>query len=293
MDTRSRAAATTALLLTASVGGLAASSGAAQASHTHPSDRAGSLTVTIKSTGKGPKLSQNTLRPGNTMFRVVRGNSGGSMEVLRLKPGYTFAEAAGDFAKAFPSGNTPPDVHAVRRIDKNVVFYGGMPVPAKGASATKFGVDIDKAATYYVINLNKNSVSSFQAKGSHQKRSLPDATGFLNMVPGNFWKAPKSDPKKGWMSTTNHAAEPHFVVLPKVKASTTKGDVQNWISTPSGPPPFAVGPEVDANIVSPGHTMIWRYHTSAGKYLALCFWPSKVDGRPHAFMGMWKLFHLT
>ena len=45
--------------------------------------------------------------------------------------------------------------------------------------------------------------------------------------------------------------------------------------------------------MSPGHTVIWRYHTSAGKYLALCFWPSNVDGGPHAFMGMWKLFHLT
>lgn len=292
MDTRSRAAATTALLLTASVGGLAATSGAAQASHTRPADRAHSLTVTIKSTKSGPQLSESSIRPGNTMFKVVRHGAGGSLEVLRLKKGYSLADAAGDFALAFPSGNTPPDVHAVRRVDRNVVFYGGMPVPKKGDGPNWFGVKIDKHAKYWVVNLDKNSVGSFKAKGHKERRSLPKPTGFLNMTKGNLWKAPKHDPRKGWMTTTNHASEPHFVVLDKVKPSTTKKDVADYFMNPTGPPTFVLPTEVDAEVVSPGHTMIWHYGTSAGKYVALCFWPSKVDGTPHAFMGMWKLFKL-
>jgi hypothetical protein len=293
MDTRSRTAATAALLLTASVGGLAATSGAAEATHARPADRAGSLTITIKSTGKGPKLSQDRIRPGNTLFKVERGNVGGTIEVLRLRKGYTIADAASDFAKAFPKGNTPPDVHAVRRVDKNVVFYGGMPVPAQGDKPNVFGAKIDTTGTYYVVNLDKNNLATFKSKGHSQKRSLPKPTGYLNMVKGNFWKAPKSDPKKGWMTTTNHATEPHFVVLDKVKPGTTKQDVQDFFDNPTGPPTFLLPTEVDAEVVSPGHTMIWRYGTSAGKYLAMCFWPSKVDGTPHAFMGMWKLLKLT
>jgi hypothetical protein len=293
MDTRTRVAAASALLLTASIAGLAATSGAAEATHGHPAGRAGSLTVTIKSTGKGPQLSKQSVRPGNTMFKVVRGNVGGTMEVLRLKQGYTIKDAAADFAKAFPKGNGQADVKAVRRVDHNVVFYGGMPVPAKGDGPNWFGAKIDKRGTYYVINLDKNTLATFQAKGPGEKRSLPKPTGYLNMVKGNFWKAPKSDPHKGWMTTTNHAAEPHFVVLDKVKKNTTKKDVADFFMNPTGPPTFILPTEVDAEVVSPGHTMIWHYGTSAGKYVALCFWPSKVDGTPHAFMGMWKLFELT
>lgn len=295
MHTRFRAVAT-ALLLTVSAGGVAVSSGSAQAvgSHGAGAARASALTVTITSTKAEPKLSTDTIRPGKTMFRVVRGNTGGSMQVLRLKSGYSLHHANADFGKAF---GQQTDVQAVRRIDKNVVFYGGMPVPAKGDPATKFGVDIDKAGTYYVVNLDRNNLTTLKAKGTHQKRPLPSTTGYLNMKTdssgANAWSAPKSDPHKGWMKTTNNAAEPHFVILAKVKQSTTNQDVRDYLSNPQGQPPFLVGPELDTLIVSPGHTMVWKYSTSKGKYMAACFWPSKKDGTPHFFMGMFKLLQLN
>jgi len=94
------------------------------------------------------------------------------------------------------------------------------------------------------------------------------------------------------MRTTNNAAEPHFVVLPKVKESTTKQDVPDALTSPN-PPDFLLGPELDTEVSSPGHSFVWHYGTSKGKYLALCFWPSKVDGTPHAVMGMFRLFHLV
>ena len=294
MHTRSKAAAT-ALLLTASTAGLALSDGSAQAigSHHASTARAATLKVTIKSTKAGPKLSVHQLRPGNTLFKVVRGNAGGSIQVLRLKPGYSFKKAASDFGKAF--GQTT-DVMAVRRIDKNVVFYGGMPVPAKGAKPNWWGVNIDKADTYFVLNLDKNTLATLKVKGAHQHRSLPTAKGRLGMktIAGgaNAFTAPANDPHKGWMKTTNNAGEPHFIVLDKVKEATTDQDVQDALMSPDQPD-FLLGPELDTEIISPGHSFVWRYGTSKGKYLALCFWPSKVDGTPHAIMGMFKLFHLN
>ena len=294
MHPRSSAAAT-ALLLTASTAGLALSDGSAQATGSHHAStaRAATLKVTIKSTKAGPKLSVHQLRPGNTLFKVVRGGVGGSMQVLRLKPGYSFKKAASDFGKAF--GQTT-DVQAVRRIDKNVVFYGGMPVPAKGDKPNIWGVDIDKAGTYFVLNLDKNTLATLVAKGSHQHRALPVAKGRLGMktIAGgaNAFTAPKNDPHKGWMKTTNNAGEPHFIVLDKVKESTTDQDVQDALMSPN-PPDFILGPELDTEVISPGHSFVWKYGTSKGKYLALCFWPSKVDGTPHAIMGMFKLFHLN
>ncbi len=294
MQTRSRAAATTALLLTASVTGLAAVSGTAQATtHTHTATRAAQkLTVTIKSTAKGPKLSQTTFRPGKTMFKVVRGSAGGSMEVVRFKHGYTIVDFAKDAGGLF-SGDVP----AIKRVDRNVEFYGGMPV-AKNSDPNavfKFGVDIDRAGTYYVINLDKQKFTTFQAKGAHQTRSLPAPTGKLGMTGSATFAAPAADPHKGWMKTTNNATQPHFIDLGQVKKSTTNQDVLDYLASPAGPPPFAKpgGGDVATEVVGPGHTVIWKYATHKGRYMAACFYPDKHTGMPHFFMGMFALVNLN
>jgi hypothetical protein len=290
MQTRYRAAAT-ALLLTATAG-LAATGGAAEASGTHhTSDRAvGHLTITITTTKSGPKLSSSTFRPGKTMFRVVHGNSGGEVQVLRLRSGYSLAKAERDFGKAF-SG----DVHAVRRIDSKVVFYGGMTTPRKGDPAARWGTDIDKAGTYYVVNLDKNNLSTFRAKGTHQRRALPSADGHINIAAGNNWKPGANNPNKGWMKTSNGAKEPHFVDLAHVKQSTTEQQVSDFFAGGAqGRPSFvaADGFETSTGLISPGHTFVWKYHAPKGKYVVMCFWSSKVNGMPHALMGMWKLTQL-
>ena len=49
----------------------------------------------------------------------------------------------------------------------------------------------------------------------------------------NVFKTPKNDPHKGWMSTTNNAAEPHFVALNQVKESTTDQDIADALMSPN------------------------------------------------------------
>jgi len=301
MHKRTRAGGT-ALVLAVSVTGLAATSGSAQATTHQPAHRsahhaagkASSLTVKITSNKKAPKLSVAKLRPGKTLFKVYRGNKGGTIQLLRLKPGYSLRHAARDMQKMF--GQPSPKV--VRRVDKNMVFYGGMDVPAKGVSKpNQWGVDLDKKDTYYVVNFNGGAPAALHVAGKHQRRSLPHAKGYVNTVGtvgDNRFKTPANDPHKGWMKTVNKAAEPHFVLLNKVKESTTNQDVQDYFdSGAQGPPPFALPDSTETNVISPGHSFVWKYHLSKGKYLTLCFYPSKSDGMPHAFMGMWKLFHLN
>jgi hypothetical protein len=300
MQTRFRAAAT-ALLLTATAG-LAATGGAAEASGTHhTSDRgAKSLTITIKTKAGSVALSDSKFRPGNTVFKVKNAGDKGLIQVLRLKPGYTLPDAFGDFALAFPSDeNTPPDVPAIKRIDKNVVFYGGIETPRTATRpANKWAVKIDKAGTYYVVNLDANTLTSFKVKGDKQKRTLPAKDGWINAAPGpggagNVFKAGKHNAAKGWMSTTNSAHEPHFVDLEQVKKGTTDADVSAMFGG-TGPPVFKQGGHaVDTGVISPGHTFLWTYGLSKGRYVAMCFWPGKADGMPHAFMGMHKVMNLV
>jgi len=296
MQTRYRAAAT-ALVLTATAG-LAATGGAAQASGTHhTSDRAtNQLVVTIKYKSGQLTMSDQRFRPGNTIFKVAPHGKGGDMQVVRLKSGYTLAQAGQDFGAAFGG-----DVHAVRRLDRHVVFYGGTAMAPKGGDPNFWAVKINKPGRYYLLNVDNNDLTTFRAKGTTQKRALPSADGWLNMVStdngaGNAFKVGRHDPKRGWMSTTNHAQEPHFVDLGHVKKSTTPQDVSNYFNDPNAPqrPPFAAkdGAGTSTGVISPGKTFLWTYNLPRGKYLTMCFWPSKDSGMPHALMGMWKLTHL-
>jgi hypothetical protein len=289
-------AAGTALVLAVSVTGLAATGGSALATTHHSAGRAAStLTVKITSQLKGIQLSTHTIRPGKTVFKVFRGHGGGQMQLMRFKPGYSLKEAGKDFGAAFNG-----DVKAVRRIDRNVVFYGGIDVPAKGVTKpNQWGVNVDKRGTYYVANTGSQSniITKLTVEGATQRRSLPQAGGWANATgtPGaNKWVTPATDPNRGWMRTTNNAEEPHFPVLQQVQESTTTQDVLDFINSGAqGNPSWALPAGTEAGIISPGHTMVWKYALPKGKYVITCFWPSKTNGMPHFFMGMFRLFHLS
>jgi hypothetical protein len=95
------------------------------------------------------------------------------------------------------------------------------------------------------------------------------------------------------MSTTNKAEEPHFPVLNEVQESTTTQDVLDYIAlNTQDPPSWALPAGAEAGVISPGHTFIWKYSLPKGKYIVMCFWPSKTNGMPHFSMGMFRLFHL-
>lgn len=300
MQTRYRAAAT-ALLLTATTG-MAATGGAAQASGTHHagSRAAKSLTITIKSKDGAVKLSDDKFRPGNTTFKVKNIDakaSKGLVQIFRLKNGYTLNDAFADFSQLFTDPPTAESIAAVNRIDKKVVFYGGMEANGKPSAVSKWAVNIDKAGTYYVANLDRNTLTTFTVAGGRQKRTLPHQDGFINPAPGknasgNTFKAGKHNPASGWMSTTNKAEEPHFVDVEQVKKGTKNSDITAMFHG-TGPNVFVKnGGSAGTGVISPGHRFLWAYQVPKGSYGVLCFWPSKSDGMPHAVMGMHIVTHL-
>jgi hypothetical protein len=299
MQTRYRAAAT-ALLLTATAG-MAATGGAAQASGSHHTGAgaAKTLTITIKNKAGAVKLSDDRFRPGNTIFKLknIDGkDSRGLVQIFRLRAGYELSDAFADFGAAFGSSDPAVVVPAINRIDDNIVFYGGMEAKGDPSKVAKWAVKINKAGTYYVANLDKNALTTFKARGDKQRRALPDPDGFVNAVTssnpsGNDFKAGKHNAASGWMRTTNHALEPHFVDLEQVKKGTTEADIAAAFQ--GGPDPSVKnGGTTGTGVISPGHTFLWGYDLPKGTYAALCFWPSKSDGMPHALMGMHDVFKL-
>jgi hypothetical protein len=113
------------------------------------------------------------------------------------------------------------------------------------------------------------------------------------MLKGNTFPAPSGLPNAGWLKQTNHAVEPHFMDFQQVKKSTTRAHVKKFFDNGAkGQPSFGLPATAGTLIVSPGHTIVWKYTLPKGKYVVACFWPSKKTGMPHALMGMWNLLSL-
>ena len=92
----------------------------------------------------------------------------------------------------------------------------------------------------------------------------------------------------------NQADQPHFLVIQRVKDSTTNAKVRKFINSGGqGNPSWVLKASTESGVVSPGKSQLFRYDLPAGKYLVACFWPDYFTGMPHAFMGMWKLVTLS
>ena len=78
-------------------------------------------TVVVHVSGKAVTLSTgHRVHAGRTLFKVVTRKGDHTLQIARLRNGYTLAQAGSDLGKAF-SG----DVKAINRVDRNIVFRGG------------------------------------------------------------------------------------------------------------------------------------------------------------------------
>ena len=249
--------------------------------------QAQAATVHVRVTVRKHRItrSKSGFRPGNTVFDLRSLNGGVAVQLLRLRSGYTFTE--------FRHDNESDSIKAIRRIDRKVVFYGGM--PAYDHRVTHFGARLD-AGRYFLIDFDHPRRVRLRVEGTPERRALPKATGTINMVMDHQehrFQTPRRLPRSGWLRQTNRTDEPHFMVMIKVKHSTTRRQVRRAFAG-QGPqnPKWLLHEYQGTYVISPGRTVVWRYGYPRGKYLEVCFWPSAENGTTHAEMGMWNFITL-
>jgi len=230
--------------------------------------------------------SKTGFRPGNTLFHLTSSNGGrAAVQLARFRAGYSFRQFRKD-ANSF-------DIEAIRRIDRKVVFYGGMPVSQRQSS--HIGMRL-KAGRYFIFDFDGSRWTTLRVEGARQRRPLPQADGSVDMVMRrgeHRFRTPRHLPHAGWMEQTNLTDEPHFMDMIHVRRSTTREQVRRAFAG-QGPedPGWLLREYPGTFVVSPGHTVVWRYSYPRGKYLEVCFWPSDENGMPHAQMGMWDFVTL-
>jgi hypothetical protein len=230
-----------------------------------------------------------SVQPGVNTFTITTANRRGSAFQLALPAaGYTTAEAAHDIAKGIDGNN----VKALKRFEANVTLMGGVGV-TKGHVGTLV-VDLD-LGTYWAVDTNAKAAPgkffTFQVEGAETGNVAPAAGATIRAVKDTTWaNKPASIPSKGLLRFKNSASQNHFIVMVQLKKGVTFKEFKTWFldtNGPSGPPPANFNVGLDSGVLSPGHSETFRYHLPKGNYALLCFWPdAKMNGMPHAFMGM-------
>lgn len=241
--------------------------------------------ITFSGGGATTANGVTTLRAGKYHFHVVAPTGGHALQLLHFHNGYSPEQAQQDFVSAF-SG----DVAAVQRIDNGLDFRGG--VGARPHHPGDMFVKL-RAAQFFAVDQNGSAAAVLQVTGTAPEQPrVPHSGKYTAFTYG--WGVSKHLPASGTVKIANQADQPHFLVLQRVKESTTTAKVRKFIrSGAQGNPSWALKASADSGVLSPGKSQLLTYDLPPGKYFVACFWPDYFNGMPHFMMGMWKLVHLS
>jgi hypothetical protein len=252
------------------------------------SARAGIPTVTVHvGGGKIGFVDHNTtLHAGRIHFRVITGSGTHILQIGRLRHGYTLQDAGQDLSKAFRG-----DTGAIARVDDNIIFRGG--AQSRPDKPGSFYVTLRKG-TYYFFDQNSNAgPKKVTVVGEPPQRPGVVHQSRIDAFSYGFDSTPLTIPAQGTVFFFNHADQPHFLEMQRVKDGTTAAQVRAFVKHPAGNPPWGLKAGTGAGVLTPNFGEMMDYNLPPGEYLLACFWPDRFTGMPHFFMGMWKLIHLA
>jgi hypothetical protein len=241
--------------------------------------------ITFHGGGASTANGVTTLHAGRYHFHVVSAAGDHTLQFLNFRNGYTADQATQDFQSAFEG-----DVPAVQRIDNGVVFRGG--ADARKGNPGDMVVTLP-AGQHVAIDQNGDAVAPLNVVGKVGDTPKTPSDGKYTAF-SYGWGVSSHLPASGTVKFANQADQPHFLVLQRVKSSTTSKQVRKFINSGAqGNPTWALKATAESGVVSPGKSQLFDYDLPAGKYFIACFWPDYFNGMPHFLMGMWKLVTLT
>lgn len=229
------------------------------------------------------------LRAGRVRMSVAGAST---VEIARFARGYGIEKFASDVERAFLKG----DMKALRRSIANTTILGGF---APGHTGT---IVLPRAGRYTAFAIGDPETGVIAGPtfrvGPKKKRPMPDVDGRIIAKRGLSWGGSSHLPAAGTFLFKNKrtAGVPHFVVMQQVEEGTTVDQVLEFLQSGEGqgpPPSWLMRGAMDTGTLSPGRSMTVDYDLPPGQYAVLCFFPDpKMDGMPHAMMGMIEMIHL-
>ncbi len=256
--------------------------------------------VSVVGDGAHVRINHPVIHAGPVTFSVRSTSSEGSnITLFRPRPGHTLAQVFADLGEEF-SDNPSTAAKGTRDLVRDTWVYGLADVSsARGALATTSL----RPGQYYLMDAGgppsgPPAVTSLRVTrhgGYRPAHTRSHARATVKMTSADTFKVRGSLPARGTVRVVNPSDTLHFMSLGRVKRGTTDRQIQRYFDSggSSGPPPFFVaGPQMGADVLSPGRSMKLTYRLHRGTYVLLCFIADDRTGMPHAMMGMHKVVQL-
>ncbi|HVW82241.1 MAG TPA: hypothetical protein VHB69_15015 [Mycobacteriales bacterium] len=259
------------------------------AAQAQPSTRSSALVIKVAEQNNAFTVSPSkTFQAGRVTIAFTAAKGDHTIQIVRLHKGYSMAKFRADAKNGIDQG---ANLSAIHRLDHRVTWLGG--ADSIGGKVATFSTMLTPG-TYYAIDQDGGAHATLTVTGPIASRPAVPTSVTVTGNGNEQWVSPSTLPADGWVKLRNTANQPHFLVLQRVKESTTGADVTAYIKSGSERnPPWALKASTGSGVFSPHTATALHLQMPAGKYVIACFWPDEMTGQPHFAMGMWKLVTLS
>jgi hypothetical protein len=225
---------------------------------------------------------------GLTTFRLVnKGPSLHHIQLIKLEDGKT----ADDFFAALKAGGPLPQWARLA---------GGPnpPEPGQTAAATMLLESGNYVMLCFVPSadgvphvMKGMAMPLTVSRASIRSQPEPRADVVMKLVDFDFQLSAPLAAGRHTIRVENAGAQPHEVVILRMKPGKTIQDFAKWAEKPVGPGPSTLYGGLSG--IMPGTHAFVEVDLPAGEYGLICFVPDAKDGKPHFVHGMAKVIKVT
>jgi hypothetical protein len=235
-------------------------------------------------------------RPGPVTFRATTSDAVGHFLLLfHPRAGITLETVMQELADS-NSADPAVALPALQQLYRDVEFRGGLKVVAGIPVAFTVALEpgryyLAESATKWVSGRPPLVIRSFDVEGEPNNARIPGVSAAVTMTEtadGPRFAGSPSLPARGNVLVYNRAAQPHELILDKVRPGTTTGDLRAFFQQQEGATdPFLPDATVSGLLnLSPGNWAVLHLTAPAGAYAMLSFIKDQNTGRASTTHGM-------
>lgn len=237
-----------------------------------------SLTYTLTDKGKATELSGPSSADSGLTEITFDNESGkeGDLQLIRVEGDHSAAETVEGLEKA-SNGQPFPDW-----------FFAGGGAGAIAGGDSQTVSQVLEPGTYYAFDveggIDADSAIALEVSGE-QSDDAVEADATVSAFEYGF----ESDSLAGGETEVvfeNSGAQPHHIVYAPLKGDATSKEVEDFLKSEKGKPPFDDKDVRSTAVIEGGEEQLVTLDVDPGRYVLLCFISDRQGGPPHALKGM-------
>jgi plastocyanin len=240
------------------------------------------LTFTLSGQGKAAKFTApQSAEAGLAEITLQNeGKADSDLQLIRVDGDHSAQEVIDGLGKAM-KGQSFPDW-----------FFAGGGVGPTPPGESRTVTQVLEPGTYYAFDTegsegppDPKSVTSTAVSGDASDEEVDANDGTISAFEYGF-EADGVSADASEIAFENSGEEPHHIVYSPLTGDATAEDVERFLKSEKGKPPFSEKEAKNTAVIEGGESQLVGLDLKPGRYVLLCFVSDRQGGPPHALKGM-------